>query len=175
MSKISKELMAADEAVEAVSMDELENTTKEVSKMGKVSKKLMEEDKTAEAISMEDLEAEAKQPKVSPELMREDEATPAVSMDELEAEASDAKIGGIKYQNIIDDLHKLNMTDEEIKNLPSEAVAELNAYGAMSEAAKYMFSKEGEAAINKRDMALVNFLATHKDPFKELYEAATKK
>ena len=115
--------------------------------MGKVSKKLMVEDKAAEAISMED----------------------------LEAEAPDAKLGGIKYQNIIDDLHKLNMTDEEIKNLPSEAVAELNAYGAMSEAAKYMFSKEGEAAINKRDMALVNFLATHKDPFKELYEAATKK
>ena len=135
MSKISKELMAADEAVDAVSMDELENATKEVSKMGKVSKKLMVEDKAAEAISMEDLEAEAKQPKVSPELMRKDEAVPAVSMDELEAEASDAKIGGIKYQNIIDDLHKLNMTD----------------------------------------MALVNFLATHKDPFKELYEAATKK
>ena len=106
--------------------------------------------------------------------MAEDAAVPSVSMDELESELKEG-VGGIKYQNIIDDLHKLNMTDEEIKNLPADAVAELNAYGAMSEAAKYMFSKEGEEAMNKRDMALLQFLATHEDPFKELYEAAIKK
>jgi len=174
MSKISKELMAKDEAVEAVSMEELEDTTKEVSKMGKVSEKLMAEDKLHEAISMEDLEAEAKQPKVSPELMREDEATPAVSMDELEAEASDAKIGGIEYQNIIDTLHQLKLSDD-IKNLPAEAVATLNAYCALSEASKHLFTKECEESAAKRDMCLIEFLATHKDPFKELYEAVTKK
>ena len=105
-NKISKELMAKDEAVEAVSMEELEDATNDVSKMGKVSEKLMAEDKPHEAISME----------------------------ELEAEASDVKIGGIKYQNIIDTLHKLKLSDEEIKNLPAETVATLNAYGAVFEA-----------------------------------------
>ena len=172
MSKISKELMAKDEAVEAVSMDELEDATKEDNNM-KISKEMMMKDEGVKAVSIEELEATAREfPKVSKELMEEDKAAPSVSMDELENAAKEA---GIKYQNIIDTLHQLNVTDEEIKNLPSEAVAELNAYGALSEAAKYMFSTEGEAAINKRDMALVNLLATHKDPFKELYEAATKK
>ena len=106
--------------------------------------------------------------------MAKDEATPAVS-EKLEAEASDAKIGGIKYQNIIDTLHQLKLSDEEIKNLPAEAVATLNAYGALSEASKRMFTKEYEEAATKRDMWLIDFFTTHKDPFKELYEAATKK
>lgn len=146
-NKISKELMAKDEAVEAVSMEELEDATNDVSKMGKVSEKLMAEDKPHEAISME----------------------------ELEAEASDVKIGGIKYQNIIDTLHKLKLSDEEIKNLPAETVATLNAYGALSEASKRLFTKEYEEAEAKRDMWLIDFFTTHKDPFKELYEAAIKK
>ena len=144
MSKISKTLMAKDEAAKEVSMEELESKVKEGIAMGKVSDELRKEDEVAEEISMDELEAAAKE-------------------------------AGIKYQNIIDTLHQLNVTDEEIKNLPADAVAELNAYGALSEAAKYMFSTDSEAAINKRDMALVNLLATHKNPFKELYEAATKK
>ena len=174
MSKISKELMAADENTKSISMEELESKVKEGIVMGKVSDELRKKDEAVDAVSMERLEAEAKQPKVSPELMAEDEAVPSVSMDELESELKEG-VGGIKYQNIIDDLHKLNVTDEEIEKFPAETVAELNAYGAMSVAAKYMFSKEGEEAMNKRDMALINFLATHKDPFKELYEAAIKK
>lgn len=174
-NKISKELMVKDEAVEAVSMEELEDATKEVSKMGKVSEKLMAEDKLHEAISMEDLEAEAKQPTISKELMAKDEATPAISMEELEAETSDAKIGGIKYQNIIDTLHQLKLSDDDIKNLPADTVATLNTYGVLSEVSKRLFTKECEEAATKRDMLLIDFLTTHKDLFKELYEAAIKK
>ena len=156
-------------------MNKLESEVKEGIVMGKVSDELKKKDEVVKSTSMEELEASAMELlKVSSELMAEDAAVPSVSMDELESELKEG-VGGIKYQNIIDDLHKLNMTDEEIKNLPADAVAELNAYGAMSEAAKYMFSKEGEEAMNKRDMALLQFLATHEDPFKELYEAAIKK
>ena len=156
-------------------MNKLESEVKEGIVMGKVSDELKKKDEVVKSTSMEELEASAMELlKVSSELMAEDAAVPSVSMDELESELKEG-VGGIKYQNIIDDLHKLNVTDEEIKNLPADAVAELNAYGAMSEAAKYMFSKEGEEAMNKRDMALLQFLATHEDPFKELYEAAAKK
>ena len=156
-------------------MNKLESEVKEGIVMGKVSDELKKKDEVVKSTSMEELEASAMELlKVSSELMAEDAAVPSVSMDELESELKEG-VGGIKYQNIIDDLHKLNVTDEEIKNLPADAVAELNAYGAMSEAAKYMFSKEGEEAMNKRDMALLQFLATHEDPFKELYEAAIKK
>ena len=137
--------------------------------MSKISKTLMTKDEAAKEVSMEELESKVKEGIV---MGKEDDVAEEISMDELEAAAKEV---GIKYQNIIDDLHKLNVTDEEIKNLPADAIVELNAYGAMSEAAKYMFSKEGEDAMNKRDMALVQFLTTNPDPFKALYEAAIKK
>ena len=113
--------------------------------------------------------------KISKELIAKDKATPAVSMDELEAEASDIKIGGVKYQNIIDTLHQLKLSDDDIKNLPADTIATLNAYGALSEVSKRLFTKEYEEAATKRDMWLIDFFTTHKDPFKELYEAAIKK
>ena len=155
-------------------MEELESKVKEGIVMGKVSDELRKKDEAVEAVSMERLEAEAKQSKVSPELMAEDEAVPSVSMDELESELKEG-VGGIKYQNIIDDLHKLKLSDEDIKKLPADAVATLNAYGALGVVAKLMFDPKVMEEKNKQDMVLLQFLATHPDPFKELYEAAAKK
>ena len=163
-------MMEENENTKAVSMEKLEKETKEV-KMGKVSEKLMEEDKAAEAVSMNGLDAEAKQPKVSTKLMAEDEAAPSVSMEELEKAAKES---GIKYPEIIDILHQMNVSDEEIKKFPADKVDELNTLGALFGIGNIMVTKEYDDAMNKRDMALVNFLATH-DPFKELYEAAAKK
>lgn len=111
--------------------------------------------------------------KISKELMAKDEAVEAVSMEELEETAKENS--GIKYQNIIDTLHQLKLSDDDIKNLPADTIDTLNAYGALSEASKRLFTKEYEEAEAKRDMLLIDFLTTHKDPFKELYEAAIKK
>ena len=168
--------MAEDETAKEVSMNNLESEVKEGIVMGKVSDELRKKDKAVKSTSMEELEASAMELlKVSSELMAEDAATSSVSMEELEAEASDAKIGGLKYQNIIDTLHQLKLSDEDIKKLPADAVTALNAYGALGVAAKLMFDPKVMEEKNKQDMALLQFLATHEDPFKELYEAAAKK
>ena len=88
--------------------------------------------------------------KISKTLMAKDEAAKEVSMEELEETAKEA---GIKYQNIIDTLHQLNVTDEEIKNLPEDIVATLNAYGALSQASKRLFSKEYLSSHTKEEIS----------------------
>ena len=67
----------------------------------------------------------------------------------------------IKYKEIIDICHNLDMTDDDINNLDDDACNWLIAFGTFVEAAKLIFNSNYEEEKAKKERRFANYLANH--------------